>query len=454
MGTSVEAARPTREYLDGARRVAYVAFLLILCLGLFLGLASPAAAFSDVSPGDWAYEAIEELSRRGVVGGFGDGTFGPDRAVTRAQFTAMLARILEVAPAQSEPFRDVDTGDWFFPHVAALYGAGIVSGTDPDRFSPEAFVSRQQTASLIMRGLAAALSSGTHPMMRVEGEGAQPEDTGTLGTPSLVLSAAEVESWLQGFSDREYIADPHRAAVANGYRFNIITGTEDARFYPFLDITRAQAAAMLYRAFYQELVPRPDYPAIVGTAPYPTLRQGSEGRVVRWLETRLTALGYHVGVVDELFDYRTRDAVMAFQKVEWLERTGTAGSQVWRRIMTAGTPRLRYSGSRWVEVDLSRQVLFLARNGVLDRIAPISSGASGMRTPTGSTRIQRKAYGWQHGRLGSMYSPSFFRAHHAIHGSSSVPGWPASHGCVRTPVWMTDYLYWQMPIGTPVHVYY
>jgi hypothetical protein len=420
----------------------------LLCLALTFGVVTPALAFSDVSPGDWCYEAIEELSSRGVVGGLGDGTFRPDQAVTRAQFAVMLARVLQLPPAQVEPFRDVDAGDWFFEHVATLYTAGIVSGTQPDMFSPELPVTRQQTATFIIRVLELMLSDGTHPMT----------GTGEVGTeapvPSTALSAQEVEVWLGGFSDRDYIADPHRAAVANGYRFFVITGAEDGRFYPLFDITRAQAAAMLYRAFYQSLSVRDAFPVSVGVAPYPTLSQGAEGRLVKWLETKLAALSYQVGIIDETFDYRTKDAVMAFQKVERLERTGIAGPAVWARILTADRARLRYSGSRWAEVDLTRQVLLLGRNGTLDRVVPISSGAAGMRTPTGHTYIQRKASGWQHGRLGSMYSPSFFRAHHAIHGSSSVPPWPASHGCVRTPVWMTDSLYWQLPVGTPVYVYY
>jgi lipoprotein-anchoring transpeptidase ErfK/SrfK len=53
-----------------------------------------------------------------------------------------------------------------------------------------------------------------------------------------------------------------------------------------------------------------------------------------------------------------------------------------------------------------------------------------------------------------MYSPSYIMPHIAIHGSKSVPSYPASHGCVRTPVWLTDDLYRELPMGFPVDVYY
>ena len=46
-----------------------------------------------------------------------------------------------------------------------------------------------------------------------------------------------------------------------------------------------------------------------------------------------------------------------------------------------------------------------------------------------------------------------FHTHYAIHGFPSVPAYPASHGCVRIPIWIADWLYQQSPVGERVYVY-
>ena len=86
------------------------------------------------------------------------------------------------------------------------------------------------------------------------------------------------------------------------------------------------------------------------------------------------------------------------------------------------------------------------------KIVHVSTGKLG--TPTGHGKVFRKDPGWVHVPVGWMYSPSYIMPHIAIHGSKSVPSYPASHGCVRTPIWMTDDLYRELPMGFPVDVHY
>jgi lipoprotein-anchoring transpeptidase ErfK/SrfK len=74
-------------------------------------------------------------------------------------------------------------------------------------------------------------------------------------------------------------------------------------------------------------------------------------------------------------------------------------------------------------------------------------------TPRGWFQIYAKDAGWQEGSLGWMYSPMYFVGGFAIHGSASVPDYPASHGCVRVPLDVTDYLFDRIPIGTWVDVH-
>ena len=97
---------------------------------------------------------------------------------------------------------------------------------------------------------------------------------------------------------------------------------------------------------------------------------------------------------------------------------------------------------------VTRQVLFEVRNGRVVRIVHVSTGATG-NTPVGRWRIYRKTPGYN--ALGMYYSMYFLRGF-AVHGYASVPPFPASHGCVRTPIWFAPGLYSRWPVGALVIV--
>jgi peptidoglycan hydrolase-like protein with peptidoglycan-binding domain len=183
------------------------------------------------------------------------------------------------------------------------------------------------------------------------------------------------------------------------------------------------------------------------------------------LERRLDELRYDVGAVDGLFDANTGHAVMAFQKVHGMPRTSRATQDVRDRLTAAGPPGelVPGGGANRVEIDLKRQVLFLYRHGALLKILPVSTG-NGKRycvegdcavavTPGGSFRVKRYIRGWRESRLGLLYNPLYFNGGIAIHGSKSVPGYPASHGCVRIPMFAAGWFPQQVPLGTPVYVF-
>jgi hypothetical protein len=125
-------------------------------------------------------------------------------------------------------------------------------------------------------------------------------------------------------------------------------------------------------------------------------------------------------------------------------------------------PLVPGGGSTRVEVDVARQVLFFYQGNALFKIVAVSTG-SGERfcvdgrcaiavTPAGSFRVGGKVGGWQTGVLGRLYKPSYFNGNIAIHGALSVPGGPASHGCVRVPMTSADWIYASLPRGTAVYV--
>ena len=199
--------------------------------------------------------------------------------------------------------------------------------------------------------------------------------------------------------------------------------------------------------------------------PLPGLGPGARGPEVLALEQRLDALHYDVGSVDGVYDRVTAYAVMAFQKVHGFGRTGRATDDIVASVRSAdGNPAPLVPGgpSDRVEVDIPRQVLFLYRGGSLAKILPVSTGSNRRFcddgwcrtavTPGGSFVIYRQAHGWEHGPLGDLYNPLYFNGGIAIHGAASVPGGPASHGCVRIPMNAAEWLPSQVGLGTAVYV--
>jgi lipoprotein-anchoring transpeptidase ErfK/SrfK len=183
-------------------------------------------------------------------------------------------------------------------------------------------------------------------------------------------------------------------------------------------------------------------------------------------EQILANLGYMVANSDGRIDAITRHAVMAFQKVEGLKRTGVLTPAVLEKLRAASTPTPKYGGPAHVEVDVTRQVLFVVDDeGKVTTIVPVSTG-SGEKyffkrkgkwdvasTPRGEFKVQRKINGARKAPLGNIYYPSYFKEGWAVHGSASIPPKPASHGCVRVPRGADQKLFGMMPVGMKIYLY-
>ena len=179
----------------------------------------------------------------------------------------------------------------------------------------------------------------------------------------------------------------------------------------------------------------------------PSLASGARGPSVLALERRLADLRYALRTVDGVYGHDTFEAVLAFQKVHGLPRTGRVEPWLWRRLAQAGVPRAQRGGD-YVEVDKSRQVLFVVRGGRVTRVVHVSTGATG-NTPVGTWRVYRKVGGWDW----VLWYPMYFKGGFAIHGYPSVPAYPASHGCVRVPMWLAPSLFGMHDYGTTVVVH-
>jgi PKD repeat protein len=182
----------------------------------------------------------------------------------------------------------------------------------------------------------------------------------------------------------------------------------------------------------------------------PYLWPGARGPSVRMLERRLAQLHYALRGVDGYYSYDTADAVLAFQKVNDMPRTGRVNPTLWRRLRTAHVPWPRYRGGHHLEVDKSRQVLFEVDGGEVIRVVHASTGATG-NTPVGRWHVYSKVAGFL---PSGMFYSSFFLRGFAIHGYASVPPYPASHGCVRIPMWVAPSLFASNSYGESVYVYY
>ena len=205
-------------------------------------------------------------------------------------------------------------------------------------------------------------------------------------------------------------------------------------------------------------------PTTTAPPPPPALTRGAKGPEVQAMEQKLADLKYDTGKVDGVFDAATGHAVMAFQKVSGLERTAKATPEVLEAIAKAGEPgpMLASGGANRVEIDLKRQVLQLYKGGALVRTLSVSTGNNKRYcvkgdcdvavTPGGSFKVTRRIRGLRVSRLGELYNPLYFNGGIAMHGSASVPAYPASHGCVRVPMNSSLWLFDHVPNGTPVYV--
>ena len=205
-------------------------------------------------------------------------------------------------------------------------------------------------------------------------------------------------------------------------------------------------------------------------------------QVMRESERLLAQMGYWTGRVDGIFDPGTRAALIAFQKWEGRTVTGKLTIDEVEAIRDSAHnkqswPQPREAGYTHVEVDLDRQVLMIVGQHGDDatadegwrrlvggvRILPVSTGngktfidegkESIAYTPRGRFVVYDKTFGWENGQLGSVYYANYISGGVAIHGFRSVPMQPASHGCIRIPMFAAREVSKLLKVGTIVLVY-
>jgi peptidoglycan hydrolase-like protein with peptidoglycan-binding domain len=200
----------------------------------------------------------------------------------------------------------------------------------------------------------------------------------------------------------------------------------------------------------------------------------SSGEATARAQERLLELGFWLQSVDGNYGLTTRQAVMAFQKYLGFTADGVLGPETAHYLtFITEKPRGRSDAGTMVEVDKTRQLLFFVIDGNTEWILNTSTGTEvpyerpnsndpeiiergSSITPTGLFDVNRqRPEGWWEGDLGEIYRPKYFVGGVAVHGSNSIPNYPASHGCVRVSVPAMDWI-WEselMPLRSPVWVH-
>ena len=173
------------------------------------------AIFIDVAPNAWYKDAVQYAYDNGLMTGVSDTEFAPEQTTTRAMIVSILARLENVTSAEAAGFADVSADDWYATAVNWAASAGVVSGTGDGNFSPNAAITREQLAAMLMN----------YSAWKGEDVSARADLSAYSDQPS--TWAEETMSW----------------AVAEG----LINGVTADQLQPQASATRAQVAAILQR---------------------------------------------------------------------------------------------------------------------------------------------------------------------------------------------------------------
>ena len=174
--------------------------------------------FIDVAPNAWYKDAVQYAYAGGLMTGVSADAFAPEQTTTRAMIVSILARLEGVESAQAAGFADV-SDEWYATAVNWAASAGVVSGTGDGNFSPNAAITREQLAAMLMN----------YSAWKGEDVSARADLSAYSDQPS--SWAEETMSW----------------AVAEG----LISGVTSTELQPQGNATRAQVAAILQRFLAQ-----------------------------------------------------------------------------------------------------------------------------------------------------------------------------------------------------------
>lgn len=184
----------------------------------FNNITTTKVSFSDIE-GHWAKNWIEEAVKIGFVSGYEDGTFKPDRTITRAEFSKLMNSALQTQKKATLGFSDVNSKDWFYEEVQKSVASGFFSGYENNTFRPNNPIKREEVAKVV----SSAITTG-----EADGEGA------TM------------------LSDYSTIQDWAKSSVNAVYNKGYILGYPEGLYRPAKALTRAEAVKIIYEIIDNE----------------------------------------------------------------------------------------------------------------------------------------------------------------------------------------------------------
>jgi hypothetical protein len=184
---------------------------------------------------------------------------------------------------------------------------------------------------------------------------------------------------------------------------------------------------------------------------YPNLGPGARNSSVKLFNHLLLRQGYY-STHGRRYSSKTGFAVMAFRKVNGMKRTFNASPGIFKKLAAGnGSFNLKYPGAgKHVEVDISKQVMVLAKHGEPQYTFHVSTGAPATPTIRGHYHFYMRQPGFN---AEGMYYSVYWHGGYAIHGYHSVPPYPASHGCVRNPIPESKFIYDWVSLGMSIYTY-
>lgn len=110
-----------------------------------------AKAFTDVPANQWYAKAVMTLAGKGVISGYPDGTFKPDASITRAEFVTMAMNFANAEKGTACSFPDVPQNMWYYGAIAGATQNGWISGYPDGTFGPDRYITRAEVTSVINR---------------------------------------------------------------------------------------------------------------------------------------------------------------------------------------------------------------------------------------------------------------------------------------------------------------
>lgn len=189
-------------------------FAWLVVMAMLLGmLPVPSFAYASDVSGHWAASHIEEMMGMGVIKGYPDGSFKPDKSITRAEFMVMVNTAFGFKDSVSKSYSDVSSSDWFYSAVGIASGAGYISGYSDGTIKPNNSITREEAATMLSK--AAGLTGNEDAYMK--------------------FSDYMKITW-----SKSYVGAVSAAGIMSGY--------PDGSFGPSKSITRAESAVSIHKA--------------------------------------------------------------------------------------------------------------------------------------------------------------------------------------------------------------